>query len=380
MSGTSADGIDAAVMEVGDDGGSIAWRLLGHSSWPWPAELRRAILDACRADAPVQAVTSLNFRLGEEFAQAAIAAASIAGIPLAEVAAIASHGQTIWHQPVPAGTGIADGAGTLQIGEPAVIAARTGCVVVADFRCADMAVGGQGAPLVPFADYLLFSDRAENRAIQNLGGIANVTFLRAGGGESEIIAFDTGPGNMVMDALAWRVTQGAERFDRDGAIAASGRPNAVLLNELLQHPYFAAPPPKTTGREQFGSAYADLVYAMAREHGLSDSDLLATATELTAETIVRAYRDHLPPQYPINAVVLGGGGTRNAALVARLCAHLAPARVVTHSDFGLPNEAKEAAAFALLGYQTLRGRPSNIPSATGAMRAAVLGKIALPPR
>jgi anhydro-N-acetylmuramic acid kinase len=379
MSGTSADAIDAAVMEIREEGQCLRWRLLRHVALPWTRELRAAILDACRADAPLQQITVLNFRLGEEFARAALLAADAAKLPFAEIAAIASHGQTIWHQPEPLTIGGEETIGTLQIGEAAVIAARTGCTVVTDFRPADMAVGGQGAPLAPFADYLLFADASETRAVQNLGGIANVTLLPAGCDLAGVTAFDTCPANMVLDALANLATGGALEYDRDGQFAAAGQVDPELLEGLLTHPFFAAPPPKSTGREEFGAKYAEALFLKGHVRGLSTADVLATATALTVESIAGAYRAFLLPSGLVDTVILGGGGTRNPTLVARLRERLAPAHVMMHSDFGVPDEAKEAAAFALLGYCTLRGRPSNVPSATGASRSTILGKIVLPP-
>jgi len=379
MSGTSADGIDAAVMQVGGVSRPPAWKLLAHLAAPWSTALRGAILGACRPDAPLQHICALDVLLGDEFARVAQYAATAAGLPMSAVTAIASHGQTVWHQPEPMEIGGGRAAGTVQLGEPAVIAARTGRVVVADFRPADMAVGGQGAPLVPFADCLLFADIKETRVVQNIGGIANATLLPAGGALQDVVAFDSGPGNMVMDALALRCTDGRLACDLDGAIAASGQADAALLAELLEHPYFARRPPKSTGREQFGGEYADAVYSRAVELGLSSADLLATAAALTIETIGRAYSDFFAGFGRIDTVILGGGGARNPVLVAGLRARLAPARVTSHVEFGMPDEAKEAAAFALLGYSTLRGIASNVPSATGAARPAVLGKICLPP-
>jgi anhydro-N-acetylmuramic acid kinase len=379
MSGTSADGIDAALVEIESGAGNGRVTLRAFVCVPWEAELQAAILDACRPDMPLPQLTALNYRLGEAFAEAARAVAEAAGVPLSEVNAIASHGQTVWHQPTPitlAGVAV---TGTLQIGEPAVIAARTGCRVVADFRAADMALGGQGAPLVPFADYTLFSTATETRAVQNLGGIANVTFLPAGGTLDDVLAFDTGPGNILLDALTRRVTEGALAFDADGALAARGQVSSALLAAFLAHPYFALPPPKSTGREAFGAAFAERFFQSAQAQSLSPADTLATATALTAETVARAYRDWLLPRAAVRTVILGGGGVHNGTLVRMLAERLAPARLTTHAEFGLPDDAKEAVAFALLAYETLLGHPSNVPAATGARGPAILGKIALPP-
>jgi len=380
MSGTSVDGIDAALVEISGQPPSLTWRLDQFVCVPWEPALRAAILDACRPEAPLQRVTALHYRLGEAFGAAALEVARAAEIPIESVDAIASHGQTVWHQPAPLEIGGDKARGTLQIGEPAVIAARTGCPVVADFRAADMALGGQGAPLVPFADYALFAAQEETRAVQNLGGIANVTFLPAGGGLDDVLAFDTGPGNMLLDALARHVSGGALSCDAGGAMAGMGKVCAPLLETFLAHPYFAAPPPKSTGREEFGVIYAERFHKAGERQGCAPNDLLATATALTAETIARAYRDWLLPRAAIRTIILGGGGTHNKTLVRMLAERLAPARLTTHAEFGLPDDAKEAVAFAILGYETLHGRPSNVPSATGASGPAVLGKIVPPPQ
>ncbi len=380
MSGTSADGIDAAVVEITGGPRRRKWTLRAFVCVPWEPPLRAAILDACRPDTPLQTLAVLNYRLGEAFAQAAQAAAEAAKLTLADVDAIASHGQTVWHQPTPLEVAGVGTTATVQIGEPAVIAARTGCPVVADFRAADMALGGQGAPLAPFADYFLFATNRETRAVQNLGGIANVTFLPAGGALSDVLAFDTGPGNMLLDALTRRVTAGAQSYDVGGALAAQGTVSTPLLNAFLDNPYFAAPPPKSTGRERFGADFAEQFFQAAQRARCSPADTLAAATALTAETIARAYRDWLLPRAPIQTVILGGGGVHNRTLTDLLAARLAPARLTTHAAFGLPDDAKEAVAFALLAYETLHGRPSNVPSATGARGPAILGKLTFPPQ
>ena len=385
MSGTSVDGIDAALVELNavvetDGTEGLDWMLRGFTCVPWPPALRAAILNACRADAPVQFVTALNYRVAEAFADAARQAAQNAGVSLDDVDCIASHGQTIWHQPTPFDVAGQGTRGTLQIGEPSVIAARTGCLVVADFRPADMAVGGQGAPLVPFADYALFRSPVETRVIQNIGGIANLTYLPLMGTLDDVIAFDTGPGNMLLDHLAQRLSGGSLEYDKDGAWAAQGRVEPTLLETLLQDAYFALPPPKTTGREQFGRDYAERLIARAQQAHCEPADLLATATRLTADTIARSYRDWLLPRGKIDVVIAGGGGTHNQTLMQMLAAQIKPARLATSAEYGLPDDAKEAVAFALLAYETLHGRPSNVPSATGAKHRALLGKIVLPPQ
>ena len=379
MSGTSVDGIDSALVEIARDEGALRWRLLAFECAEWPLDLREAILSACKPEISLPFLLALDSRVGTAFAGAADRLVRNAGFAWSEVDAIASHGQTIWHQPDPIAVGDGWGVGTLQVGDGNVIAAQTGCVVISDFRRADMALDGQGAPLVPFVDYALFAQPTEGRLVLNLGGIANMTWLPAGATPADVRAFDTGPGNMVLDALTRHVTSGQQEYDRDGALAAAGNIDRALLDTLLTHAYFAMPPPKSTGREQFGASYAHALIALPEAQGLRGSDLLATATALTAETVVRAYDAWIRPIEPVGTVVVGGGGVHNAALMRSLKERLAPAKMTTHADFGLPNDAKEAVAFAILGYETLCGRPSNMASATGASGPAILGKIALPP-
>jgi anhydro-N-acetylmuramic acid kinase len=379
MSGTSVDGIDAALVEIDRAAGPFAWRLLGFECVPWPPELREAILSAFRPEASLPALTALDSRLGEAFADAAVQVVRQAGVSMSSIDAIASHGQTVWHQPQPFAIGGGAGRGTLQLGDSSVIAARTGCITVSDFRRADMALGGQGAPLVPFVDHALFADASEGRLVINLGGIANVTWLPAGAAAEQVRAFDTGPGNMVLDAVTQHITGGRDAFDRDGALADQGVVDHGLLSHLLEHPYFAKSPPKSTGREEFGAAYTAQLLGVAHREGVRGVDLLATAIALTAETVAGAYETWILPHAPVRTVILGGGGVQNRALVRRLEARLSPAVLTTHAAYGLPDDAKEAVAFAILAYETLNGRPANMPEATGATGPAILGKIALPP-
>lgn len=379
MSGTSVDGVDSALVEITGAPPNLEWRLLAFRCHSWEPELRAEILDSCRPDAPLQKVVALNFRVGEVFAEAAQALANQADVSLSQVDAIASHGQTLWHQPQPfliAGVPV---SGTFQIGEPSVIAARTGCTAVADFRPADMAAGGQGAPLVPFADYLLFHSETESRVVQNIGGIANATYLPQSGGVADVFAFDTGPGNMALDAIMEMATGGAERCDAGGELALRGRVCAPLLKKTLQHPFFSLAPPKSTGREEFGKAFAQEFYVRSQTLSLSLEDALATAAALTIESIARAYEAWLVPKKGLHRAILGGGGVHNRALREGLARRLPQIIFQTHADFGLPDDAKEALAFALLGCETLHRRPSNLPSATGANAPAILGKICYPP-
>ncbi|HTP87767.1 MAG TPA: anhydro-N-acetylmuramic acid kinase [Bryobacteraceae bacterium] len=336
ISGTSVDGIDVAVCDVTDD----ATRLLTSATHPYPPEIRNAILAISNATAHVGEISRLNFLIGELFADALVRTAPLDGIDL-----IGSHGQTIFHHR----------DHTLQIGEAAVIAHRSGKPVVSDFRTADMAAGGRGAPLVPFFDYRVFRHPSIHRVALNIGGIANITVLPAGARPEDVVAFDTGPGNMIMDALA-------PPFDRDGQQARTGRVNEPLLAHLLEDPYYAAPPPKAAGREQYGAGF------------LAQTNIdVATAGELTIQTIARAIA-----QYPATQeVIVSGGGAHNTYLMERLRATLHP-RLLTSAELGIDIDAKEAMLFALLAYETWHRRPANLPSATGATHPKILGKINLP--
>lgn len=374
MSGTSVDGIDAAVVDIPDDVRRL--RVLAFVSVPFAPPLRERIFRAFRPEtSSVDELCRLNFDLGEAFAAAALQAIATAELNTSDVGLIGSHGQTVWHDVAPDG----HVTSTLQIGEPCVIAERTGITTIADFRPRDVAAGGQGAPLVCLFDLLFFADEHQNRAVQNIGGIANVTTIPAGFNveletwDVEPIAFDTGPGNMLMDEAARLATGGAQTQDVDGRLALAGRVHAGLLSELLAHPYLAQRPPKTTGRELFGRQFAAEVWRRGQALGLANADIVATVTAFTAESIAQAYRDFIP--FPIHEVILSGGGRRNPALLAMLRERLAPARVLTTEDFGLNGEAKEAVAFAVLAYQTWQHRPGNVPSCTGARRPVVLGKI-----
>ncbi len=367
MSGTSADGVDAAVVDVNRREGGVQVSTLAAITVPYPAELRADVLAACSpSQGTIDRICRLNALLGEWFARAALAAINAAGLQPSDVDLIASHGQTIYHAVQPGD----DPPSTLQIAEPAVIAERTGRTVVANFRPRDVAAGGQGAPLISYVDYLLFADSRRSRALQNIGGIANVTAIPAGGRPDDVIAFDTGPGNMIIDALMGFLFD--QPFDRDGRVAAGGKIDRQLLRELLEDPFFARLPPKTTGREQFGVAYAERLLATGRARGLSAADVVATATALTVHSIADAYRRFLPP---VDEVVVSGGGAANPTLVDWLAHELAPAQIRRPEDFGISSDAKEAIGFAILGYETLHGRVGTLPRCTGARHAVVLGTI-----
>lgn len=372
------DAIDGVIMQFSGQK-NLRWQLIGCLSFPWPSAVRTAILDACRLDYPVQQLTLLNHRLGQCFAHAVIELCTACRYPLDAVDAIACHGQTIWHQPTPMMCAEEPARGTLQIGEPSVIASITGRKVLSDFRAADMAVGGQGAPLVPWWDWRVMSSTREARIIQNIGGIANATYLPVNGNVCDVIAFDTGPGNMVIDWLMASITGGEKHFDAGGEFAATGQVDDRLLRELLEQRFFALAPPRSTGREDFGAEFATGVLNTAKRRHVRNEDLVATVTELTAVSIAEAYRRWLPSAALEGTVVLGGGGVRNGYLVNRLQLQLMGTSIKTHADFGIPDDFREAMAFALLGYERLLHRCSNVPRATGASRAVCLGKSTLPP-
>ncbi len=373
MSGTSGDGIDTVITELFGIPPQIEWRILSYDHVPFSPELREEIFACFRPETgTVDRICKLNFALSEAYAEAALHAIRSAGMQPNEIDLIGNHGQTLWH--IPAGN---PQASTLQIGDPAVIAERTGIPVVSNFRTADMAAGGNGAPLVPFADSLLLRSPDKVRAAQNIGGIGNVTYIpKAGDPVHQIMAFDTGPGNMLIDYAAGVISGGKLVYDRDAELAGQGTVNEDLLNELLQHPYFAGNPPKTTGRETFGIQYGQQILKRAAALEISDHDLLATLTMLTARSIADAYRAFLP-EFP-DEVIVSGGGARNPLLMQMLRELLAPAKVLMTDDFGIPSEAKEALAFAMMAYETRYQRPGNIPSATGAHHPVIMGSLTFP--
>jgi len=377
MSGTSADGIDVALVRIDAARNSSRPRLalLAHEGFPYPAALRKAVLVAMNADAISTAeLARLHWRLGLEYAQAVQTTLERHKI---KVDLIGCHGQTLYHQARPAACAGRSFACTWQAGEAAVLAQQLGVPVASNFRPADMAAGGQGAPLVPLLDYVLFADAKRGRVLQNIGGIANLTAIPAGCGTTDVIAFDTGPGNMVIDALAQKLFE--KKFDRNGAIAAHGLVLADVLEAELRNPYFRLQPPRTAGREQFGRAYADRFLQSCRKLSRRPADALATATALTSESVTRSYSRfvHASMQGKPVDYIVSGGGARNATLMAMLASRLEPlgCELTASEDFGMPAEAKEATAFALLAWMTWHRLPANVPVATGAKRPVVLGQV-----
>ena len=370
MSGTSADGIDAAAVEISGDSVHPQCKLLAFENMPYPTEVRSKIFDLFDTKkATADKISYMNFLLGSLYGEAANSLIEQHGIDRSRIAAIGSHGQTIYHEPT------ADVPNTLQIGEGSVIARLTGIKCVSDFRTADIAAGGNGAPLVPFTEYALFADSEKSIILQNIGGIANSTVLKAGCKPEEVFAFDNGPGNMIIDCLMGLYF--GKEMDEGGKTAALGIINEDLLNRLLEEPYYRKALPKTTGREMFGYDYSKSIYD-ATKH-LKPEDVIATVTALTARVIANSYRDYILPQCKIDELIVGGGGSYNPTLMEFLKNEMSKyqVKVFTQEDKGQNSDAKEAVAFALLAYYTLAGLPSNLPSATGAKYPAILGKISL---
>jgi anhydro-N-acetylmuramic acid kinase len=407
MSGTSADAIDVALTKISGAPPNLNAKLLNHTSVDFPPTIRKGILRVAEQQLiSAGQLSQLNFRLGEVFAEAVLTACKYFRVATKKIALIGSHGQTIFHQGKPIPYLGRPTASTLQIGEASIIASRTRITTVADFRPADIALGGQGAPLVPYADYLLYRHPKLGRVSLNLGGIANITVLPAGAKPSQVFAFDTGPANMLIDALVSHFTRGRQRYDKNAAIAQTGRSIPSLIDELMRDPYLKQAPPKSTGREFYGRAYLKNLLALGRRHQAKPADLIRAATIFTALSIVDALHRFVLPQHEIHQLIVSGGGARNplilAQLTAALCAssraeslvgaqHAAPhlgnkptsskIEVLSSAQLGVPEGAKEAFAFALMAYETYHQRPANLPSATGARGPAILGKISYaPPR
>lgn len=372
MSGTSVDGVDITLVEITGKGPRLRTRLLGHQGHPYSPSLRQRILAVAECGL-VGEVCHLHALLGEVFASAIIKTARTCRIPLKKIALIGSHGQTVYHRPRPVrepGVGLV--RSTLQIGDPNIIAERTGVTTVSDFRSRDMAAGGEGAPLAPYGHAVVFIRRKVNRLVLNLGGIANVTVLPGNGVWSQIRAFDTGPCNMLLDGLMSLESKGRKRMDRGGRQASRGTVNEKLAEWMLAHPYFSQLPPKSTGREMFGTSYVQQVLKRGRRQKLSFVDILATSCRCIAQVIGDAQQWI---SQPVQEVVAGGGGVRNACLWRELESRFAPVSLKPMEACGSHSTAFEAQAFAILAYQHIQGVCGNLPSVTGARHPVVLGTV-----
>lgn len=377
MSGTSVDAVDVATVRVKGSGLDLQFDVLGMFSSPFEPELAKEVLkNSAPETSSVRSVTLLNVRLAHSFAQAIGEALEAIDQSMDDVDAIGLHGQTLYHQPegvTVAGLSISS---TLQVGDPSVLANLIGCPVVGDFRLADMALGGQGAPLVPYFDYVSFRHETESRLLLNLGGIANFTVLPANCGMNDVTAFDTGPANMVLDGLSNQLY--GESFDENGSHAAKGDVDEIWLSELTTHPYFDSVPPKSTGRELFSSDYTDQFIRTAEKRGLSKSDMLATASALTIRSIFEAYERFVAPSTTVDRIIVSGGGVYNDVLLSGLQKIFGGIIVETTAEHGLDPRAKEAVCFAILAHETLNGVVTNLPSVTGARHSTILGKICIP--
>jgi len=370
MSGTSLDGIDVAIVDIGP---RLHLETVAFGAVTYPRAVRDSILAVSNADTHTAAIARLGFLLGELYAEAVRGICRTARVPLSSLDLIGCHGQTIFHEGAPArflGKRIAS---TLQIGEAAVLAERTGVPVVSNFRPRDIAAGGAGAPLVPYVDYLLFRHKRRGRVALNIGGIANITAIPPGAPPEAVVAFDTGPGNMVIDALVEIHTRSRLRYDRNGRIAASSSVNKALLGRLLADPYYAAKPPKTAGREQYGREFVEKLIATR----LAFPTLIATATALTAGAVAGGVERFVRPRMAVDELIVSGGGAANPQMMRHLAAFLPGTALCASDDYGIEPGAKEAIAFAVLAYQTWHGRPANLPSATGARHPVILGDITL---
>jgi len=374
MSGTSADGVSSVLAEIEGSWVDIRFRILAHENYPYSKEVREIIFQAFESSqSTVDKICYLNFLLGEIFAEAALKVIEKARLKVDEVDLIASHGQTVYHMPNPLSIAGYSLRSTLQIGEPSVIAERTGLPVIADFRTRDVAAGGQGAPISAYVDYILFRSKEKNIAVQNIGGIANVTFIPKGGSLDEVIAFDTGPGNMMIDAAVKYFTRGLLSYDVDGKLSMKGKVNNELLSELMKHPFLKKKPPKTTGREEFGEHYT--LSLINKFEWIRPEDFLATVTYFTVKCITLSYEEFLPSMPDV--VILGGGGVFNKSIIKMLSEELPEVDIKFHEEYGIPSTAKEALTMAILANEVINGVCNNVPSATGARKRVIMGKIVL---
>ena len=372
MSGTSVDGVDAALVEIRGHGLDTQVELIRFHSHPFALPVRERIFDLFQPEtSSVDEICQMNFLIGEIFAEAALSVVRDARLGMEEIDLIGSHGQTVYH--LPPQTGAQYIPSTLQLGESAVISYRTGIPTIANFRVADLAAGGQGAPLVPYVDFLLFRQPDRTVALQNIGGISNVTLIPGGATGSDVLASDTGPGNMIIDSVMEILTNGEEKYDNAGQFAAQGSICESLLEEWLGHPFISAPPPKTTGRETFGRQFAHQAIKQAQDQNVGQADLVATLTAFTAETIFDYYRRFLFPYCSVDAIYISGGGVHNLTLMEHLKTLFQPIPLLPIDSIGFSSDAKEAIAFAVLANEAVHGHPTNLPQVTGASQPMVLG-------
>ena len=385
MSGTSLDGVDAALVKIQSEASGLIQQveLVDYVYVPYSDDLKKIMISLCSAEhARIDDLVYAHYGVSEWYAYAVDKLIAVSGRASSEIEAISMHGQTVWHAPdirmFPGPEQEFPVRGTLQIGESAVLQERTGIPVVSNLRAGDIAAGGEGAPLAPYLDALLFGSPVKGRIVQNIGGIGNATVIPANASLEDISAFDTGPGNMIIDAVVRKATDGREHYDPSGRYAALGRVSQEVLDLFLEDDYFRRKPPKSTGREVYGAGFTERFMQEAAQRSLSFEDTVATATAFTAETIARAYLDFIMPNHQIDEVFICGGGALNVTLLQMISQRL-PAHVVvtTTASLGVPDQAREAMAFAVLGHESLMGRPSNLPAVTGARRPVVLGSITL---
>lgn len=374
MSGTSADGIDAALVKITGSSVSTQVKMLDYITIPYEDAVRKEVLKLAGGKSVTAGeICEMNVLLGKCYLHACLLLCRKAGIKAESIDLVGCHGQTIWHQPQPADFLGYSVASTLQIGDVSPICEAMNTVCVSDFRMRDMAAGGQGAPLVPYTEYLLYRDAERNIALQNIGGIGNITMIPAGCSADEMLAFDTGPGNMLIDAMIFRMTGGRQQYDKNGETAAAYQADDELLNWLMEEPYITMKPPKSTGRERYDDRFLDQILQKAKEGKLSDGRVMATLTAYTAETIAYAVHHDLP--CVIDRLIIGGGGSYNNELMRQIRSRLPGTEVMTNEDLGYNGDAKEAVAFAILANETINGTCSNIPSVTGAAHPVILGRI-----
>lgn len=374
MSGTSMDGVDAALVRITGSGLNTKLTLIDWQTYPYPRGLKEQLLECIASDSiALSALSQLNFLIGELFADAVEKLLEKCGIKSTDVDLVGTHGQTVWHNPEWEKIFNKQICSTLQIGEPSVIQARTGIITVADFRVKDVAQGGSGAPLIPYCDYLLFRSKKEHRGMLNIGGIANITVVPANSDKNQVYAFDTGPGNMLIDQLMQELY--GEKSDRDGRIAKKAQPDRRLLSKLMRHPFISKSPPKSTGREEFGAGYVKKIREWAENLQLSSEETISTVSEFTAKSIAKNYDLFIKLHHSLYRLIVSGGGVHNRELMQRLRRYFPDTEVETTDKYGIPPDIKEAVAFALFASETIVGNPVNIPGVTGAQSPAILGKI-----